>query len=250
MQCWTHCARDSFTCVHLLRPCNFLCRRQPASPLPPYCAHHSVTSRPAAECVAASLPHGRSNCMRRQAQSLLHKLRSAMTPWLTRGPRPQLTLAPRELATSSVRPRGAPLAERARHAAARRAGFGSRAEAQAGGSLPALHTGSGWPLAGRQTLALQARRPCARPQSTAAAVSAPASEAASADAPLTEAPPDVRVVDSLADAQDVVRRLLSLEDTGCPLYHAVDTEVCIAPLSRRLARSLTRATRRLVPPGV
>lgn len=68
-----------------------------------------------------------------------------------------------------------------------------------------------------------------------AAVSAPASEAAPADAPLTEAPPDVRVVDNLADAQDVVRRLLSLEDTGYPLYHAVDTEVCIARPSRRLS---------------
>ena len=45
----------------------------------------------------------------------------------------------------------------------------------------------------------------------------------------------MRVVDNLADAQDVVRRLLSLEDTGYPLYHAVDTEVCIARPSRRLS---------------
>lgn len=166
--------------------------------------------------------------MRQQAQALLHKLRTAaMAPSPTGAPRVQLAFAPRELATNGVRPRSAPAAHGARHSAARRAGCSVRAEAQAGGSLPAPHMGPVRHLAGGQTLALQARRAgsALRPQSTLAASSAPAAETASSDA--DAAPPDVKVVDSLADAEDVVRRLLALVDTGYPVYHAVDTEVCI-----------------------
>ena len=77
----------------------------------------------------------------------------------------------------------------------------------------------------------------ARAQSTLAVVSEPAAETASAEAPVESAPLDVRVVDNRADAEDVVRRLMALEDDGCPLYHAVDTEV-LSAASRLLRRVL------------
>ena len=168
------------------------------------------------------------NCMRRQAQSLVHKLRSAMAPAPVSGPRVHLATAPRELATNGVRPRGAPTSHGARRAA-RRAACSARAEAHAN-SFAAPPSRLGLHVSGGLPLALQARGPgSARPLSTLAAISSPAAETAAVDAPADEAPPDVKVVDNLADAKDVVRRLLALKDTGCPLYHAVDTEVCIRP---------------------
>ena len=196
----------------------------------------SQRTRLAAACAGGTLPHCPArNCMRRQAQSLLHRLRSAMAPSVTTGLRVQLTCAPRELASDGVRPRVA-AARGARLSGARRAGCGARAEAQSG-TFPAPHTGSASHVAGGQTLALRVHRPvAARAQSTLAVASEPTAEPASAEAPLESAPPDVRVVDNRADAEDVVRRLMSLEDDGCPVYHAVDTEVlrrCFAAAAPR-----------------
>ena len=98
-------------------------------------------------------------------------------------------------------------------------------------------------------LALRVPRPVAsRAQSTLAVASEPAAETASAEAPLESAPSDVRVVDNRADAEDVVMRLFALEDDGCPVYHAVDTEVrcrCVAA-----AAPCPRMTRLCAAPGV
>ena len=193
----------------------------------------SERARPAAACAAGTLPHWLArNCMRRQAQSLLLRLRSAMAPALTTGLRVQLTCASRELATDGVRPRVA-AARGARLSVSRRASCGAKAEAQAG-AFPAPHTGPASHAAGCKALALRVPRPVsARAQSTLA-VTEPAAEASSAETSVDSAPADVRVVDNRADAEDVVRRLMSLEDDGCPLYHAVDTEVL--PAASRLLR--------------
>ena len=53
----------------------------------------------------------------------------------------------------------------------------------------------------------------------------PGSAAADAVGAAAVAPPDVRIVDTVSDAEAVVRMLLAQQDTGgAPCYHAVDTE--------------------------
>ena len=151
-----------------------------------------------------------------------------MAPSLTTSLRIQLTPASRELAPDGVRPRVA-AARGARLPATRRAGCGAKAEAQAG-AFHAPHAGPVLHVASGQT---QALRVPVRAQSTLA-VTEPVAGAASAEARMESAPPDVRVVENRADAEDVVRRLMSLEDDGYPVYHAVDTEVL--PAASRLLR--------------
>ena len=155
-----------------------------------------------------------------------------MAPSLTTSLRIQLTPASRELAPDGVRPRVA-AARGARLSATRRAGCGAKAEAQAG-AFHAPHAGPVLHVASGQTQALRVPRPVSvRAQSTLA-VTEPVAGAASAEARMESAPPDVRVVENRADAEDVVRRLMSLEDDGYPVYHAVDTEVL--PAASRLLR--------------
>jgi hypothetical protein len=125
-----------------------------------------------------------------------------------------------------------------------RASSRGAAEAQPAAASPqAPHTarraGVTWHLPDGEPLSLLQSRSS---QSSAAPLRARgASEDVGIGAGYATAPADVRIVDNEADAEAIVRLLMTEDTSGRPRYHAVDTEVrqlcCCAAASARLSHA-------------
>ena len=113
---------------------------------------------------------------------------------------------------------------RAWHNASRAAARGGRLAAGAQLSH-APQLGPVWHTPDGQLLSLLQARSAQTGASTATHALASSSGSGAGDAGAAAAPPDVRIVDTEADAKAVVKLLLAQDNSGYPTYHAVDTEV-------------------------